>query len=279
MKVSIMSKKQNLTVTVSEKYRIPLKPERESGLWVDRIGSGVNFKNTSPGLRILGLYAAVGITEGEGKLYTPETGEIGVEENDVMLIFPESKHYYFPDYSWDSRWVVWYGREADRLIDMGYFSPKKPIIKNGFSIINDAHNRLTGLMDKETSGAILERKVILFDMLLALHKHSEVTSSPNADTVKKAVDYIDANIAKDLSLEEVSSHCGFSVPHFRRIFNAETGVSPKEFIISRKINRAKEYLFARIPIKEAADMLGFRDESYFRKVFKKVTGITPGKFL
>jgi len=57
------------------------------------------------------------------------------------------------------------------------------------------------------------------------------------------------------------------------------GNTPKEFIISRKISKAKEFLFARIPIKEAADMLGFRDESYFRKVFKKVTGITPGQFV
>jgi AraC-like DNA-binding protein len=274
-----MSKKQVLTVTVSEKYRIPLKPERASGLWVDRIGAGVDFKSTSKGLRILGLFAVVGITEGEGKFYSPETGEIKVEENDVMLLFPETEHFYHPDYSWDTRWVVWNGPEAEKLIAMGYFSPKHPIIKNAYSTINDAHSRLTGLMDKETSGAVLERKVVLYDMLLELHKHSEITTSRNANTVKKAIDYIDANIAKDLSLEEVSSHCGFSVPHFRRIFNSETGVSPKEFIISRKISKAKEYLFARIPIKEAAGMLGFRDESYFRKVFKKVTGITPGKFI
>ena len=74
-------------------YRIPVKPERESGLWVDRIGSGINFKNTSPGLRILGLFAAVGITQGEGTFYTPESGKVRVEENDVMLIFPQTKHF------------------------------------------------------------------------------------------------------------------------------------------------------------------------------------------
>jgi epoxyqueuosine reductase len=273
-----MSKSQNLSVTVSERYRIPLKPERESGLWVDRIGSGVNFKNTSPGLRILSLYAAVGISEGKGTFYTPETGEIRVEENDVMLLFPGSRHYYIPDYYWDSRWVVWDGAEAEKLVEMGYFTPEKPIIKNAYSTIKEAHTKLSVLMDKETPGAVLERKVILFDMLLALHKHSEIDSTQNAVTVKKAVDYIDANLAKDLTLEEVSKHCGYSIPHFRRIFNAETGVSPKEFIISRKITKAKEYLDSRIPIKEAASMLGFNNESYFRKVFKKVTGITPGRF-
>lgn len=273
-----MKKNKNPAVTVSERYRIPLKPERESGLWIDRIGAGVNFKNTSPGLRILGLYAAVGIREGEGTFYSFETGEVRVEENDVMLLFPETEHYYHPDFSWDSKWVVWNGSEADKLIEMGYFSPEKPIIKNAFSTINGAHSRLSGLMDKETLGAVLERKVILFDMLFGLHKHSKTALSPNAETVKKAVDYIDANIAKDLSLKDISSQCGFSIPHFRRIFNSETGVSPKEFIIARKITKAKEYLYSRIPIKEAADMLGFRNESYFRKVFKKVTGITPGKF-
>lgn len=272
------NKKQNLTVTVSERYRIPLQPERDSGLWVDRIGSGVDFKNTCRGLRILGLYAAIGIKEGSGKFYSPATGEIDIEENDVILLFPTLEHYYHPDYSWDTCWVVWNGQEADKLIEMKYFSPGKPVIKNSYPVIGDVLSRLEGLINKETPGAILERKVTLFDMLLELHKRSTTNDSSNATTVKKAIDFIDANLAKDLSLETIASHCNYSVPHFRRLFIAETGVSPKEFLITRKISKAKEYLSSRIPVKETAEMLGFNDESYFRKVFKNVAGITPGKF-
>ena len=276
--MSKTTKKQNLAVTVSERYRIPLKPEIDSGLWIDRIGDGIDFKNTSPGLRILGLFAAVGVKKGTGKFYSPETGKVDIEENDVILLFPETEHYYHPDYSWESKWVVWNGSEAEKLIAMKYFSSKKPVIKNAFSVINDAHAKLDVLMNKETPGAILERKVSLFDMLLELHKRSETGTSSNANTVKTAIDYIDTNLAKDLSLEEIATYCGFSVPHFRRIFKAETGVAPKEFIITRKIAKAKEYIFARIPVKETSEMLGFNDEFYFRKVFKKVTGLTPGKF-
>jgi AraC-like DNA-binding protein len=272
-------KKQNLAVTVSEKYRIPLKPELSSGLWIDRIGSGINFKNTSNMvLRVLGLYAVVGVKEGEGKFYSPETGEINISENDAILLFPQTKHYYHPDYSWETKWIVWAGEEAERLIQMKYFSPSAPVIKNGYSAISHAYTQFETLIKEETPTAILERKVTLFNMLLKLHKNSHGIDSQNKTAVKKAINYIDTNITHDLTLEEVALQSGYSIPHFRRIFNTETGVSPKEFIISRKISKAKEYLFSRIPIKEAAEMLGFNDEFYFRKVFKKVTGVTPGKF-
>lgn len=277
VKVKINSPK--LAVTVSERYRIPLAPEIETGLWVDRIGSGVNFKNTSQlSLRHLGLYAAVGAKEGSGKFYSPQTGEINIKENDVMLLFPDVGHYYYPDYSWDTTWVVWNGIEAEKLVAMKYFSPVNPIIKNGFSSINNAHNLLEPLLKEETPTAVLQRKVILLNMLLELHKCSNPGISNYAKTTRMAINFIDANIAKDITLEEIANHCNFSVPHFRRIFNAETGVSPKEFLISRKISKAKEYLSSRVPVKETSEMLGFTDESYFRKVFKKITGITPGKF-
>lgn len=271
-------KKQNLTVSVSEQYRIPLKPEIASGLWVDRIGSGIDFKKTRNNLRILGLFAAIGVENGSGKFYSPDTGKINIEGNDVILLFPETEHYYHPDYSWETKWVVWNGEEAEKLIKMKYFSPKKPVIKNAYSTISTTHAKLETLIDKETPGGILERKLTILNMLLELHKRSNTLTSSNANTVKIAIDYINANLAKDISLEEVARHSGFSIPHFRRIFNAKTGVSPKEFITSRKISKAKEYLFSRIPVKAVAEMVGFNDEFYFRKVFKKVTGITPGKF-
>lgn len=57
------------------------------------------------------------------------------------------------------------------------------------------------------------------------------------------------------------------------------GGSPKEFIISRKISKAKEYISAQVPVKEVAYLLGFNNEFYFRRVFKKIVGITPREFL
>lgn len=269
----------NLTVTVSEKYRIPLKREICSGLWIDRIGSGVNFKNTSvESLRILGLYASVGVKSGKGKFYSRETGEIDIEENDIILLFPETEHCYHPDYSWETEWIVWNGDEAEKLVSMGYFSPKSPIIKNAYPALNHAHAQLERLMKLESATAVMERKVILLNMLLELHKRSINPDSSNINAVKKAIEFIDINITKDFAVRNVAEHCGLSETHFRRIFKEEAGVSPKEFIISRKITKAKEYIFSRIPVKETASMLGFRDEFYFRRVFKKVTGITPGKF-
>ena len=275
MYYSTMNIKQ---ITISEKYRIPFKPEVDSGLWIDRIGSGTDGKmRSTDNLRILGLFAAVGIKKGHGTFYSEETGEINIGENDVILLFPNIKHRYSPNDSWESKWIVWNGEEAIKLADMTYFSPLIPVIKNGYPAISHAYTRLEPLMNKENPTAIMERKVTLLNMLLELNKCSTTYNSYNAKTVKKAIDYIDMNLAFNFSLLDIAKHCGFSETHFRRIFKAETGVSPKEFIISRKISKAKEYLFANIPVKKIAFILGFKNEFYFRKVFKKVTGIPPGK--
>lgn len=265
-------------VTISERYRIPLKSEISSGLWVDRIGHGIDTREKHMRCRILGLYAAVGIKEGNGEFYSETTGLVNVGENDVILLFPDEKHYYNPDMKWETYWIVWNGRDADKLIEMKYFLPSTPIIKNGYSVILKTYNDLEKLMNKEDLQSVMVRKVLLLNMLLELYKYSFAVETANAFVVKKAVDFIDNNVANDLSIRQVACHCGFSETHFRRIFKEETGISPRKFIINRKILKAKELLFARIPAKEVADILGFKNEFYFRTVFKKVTGITPGKF-
>ncbi len=55
-------------------------------------------------------------------------------------------------------------------------------------------------------------------------------------------------------------------------------IRPKEFILTAKMARAKELLASRIPVKDVASQLGFREEFYFRRIFRRTTGHTPGSY-
>lgn len=96
----------------------------------------------------------------------------------------------------------------------------------------------------------------------------------------RAVDYIRKNIDKNLSIDEVASVAYMSRQTFFRHFKNELGITPNDFILKEKIDRAKLLLkrdFGR-SVTDIAYSLSFSSASHFIGIFKKITGITPKKY-
>ncbi len=93
------------------------------------------------------------------------------------------------------------------------------------------------------------------------------------------IGYIKSNLNEKISIESLSSKACMSKATFYRLFKRELGVSPNDFILTEKMNRAKEML-KRPGSKVAAISyeLGFSDSNYFIRAFKKMEGMTPGAF-
>ena len=99
-------------------------------------------------------------------------------------------------------------------------------------------------------------------------------------SIKVAVDTIRNNIHDELRVGDLAVACGMSESTFRREFHRYAGVSPKQYILDRKINKAKQMLRSGYyPIKEICMILGFYDDAYFSKLFKKSTGLTPMQYV
>jgi two-component system response regulator YesN len=63
-----------------------------------------------------------------------------------------------------------------------------------------------------------------------------------------------------------------------RTFKQETGSTVMDYIITRRVDKAKELLHdPAMSIKRAAESVGYSDLTYFHRVFKKITGMTPGQ--
>lgn len=90
--------------------------------------------------------------------------------------------------------------------------------------------------------------------------------------------YIRENLTERISVDELSKKANMSKPSFFRLFKHEIGISPVEYIIRERINRAKQYLSASKSVKEACFASGFNDLNYFIRIFKKHEGITPGGY-
>ncbi len=105
------------------------------------------------------------------------------------------------------------------------------------------------------------------------------TSENAPSNIQGAIDTIRNNIHDELRISDLAAACGMSESTFRREFHRYAGVSPKQYILDRKINKAKQMLRSGYyPIKEICLILGFYDDAYFSKLFKKATGMTPMQY-
>ena len=98
--------------------------------------------------------------------------------------------------------------------------------------------------------------------------------------VKTIIDYIMANLNARPTLEQMSALVQVSPFHFARQFKASTGLSPHQFLITRRVERAQQILSERrdLSLAEVAITVGFSDQSQFSFHFRRIVGITPGQF-
>lgn len=108
---------------------------------------------------------------------------------------------------------------------------------------------------------------------------SELISSKQLNIVSQIKLYMEDNMHKDISLNDISSRFYISPQHLIRLFKAVTGSAPKQYISLRKIEKAKELLCSTgQKIEQISDSLGYSNIHYFYRMFKKATNQTPLEF-
>lgn len=264
----------------SERFRTPLSVEKKIGLWVDRLGEAEDVPVPFKRPRLLGLYGVVAVESGGGSFYSRSTGELKLSAGDAVILFPDEPHLYEPEVRWKTRWIVWSGPESALLENLGFIDRSNACVRNCAGIAVLAYERLTALMDKEDMASILKRKNIILEMMhdLFLASRAEYSYGQTADRMKRVMEQMQDFENSALSVADFAASCGLSETHFRRLFKNHTGRSPKDFMISVRISKAKEMLAGGYSIKDTAEHLGYGDIFYFMRQFKETTGQTPGNF-
>jgi AraC family transcriptional regulator len=97
--------------------------------------------------------------------------------------------------------------------------------------------------------------------------------------LQQAFDYINAKLCENVSLTEIATELDMSQYYFCRLFKKSTGISPHQYLIQQRVERAKQLL--RQPENKIADVAmdcGFANPSHFAKHFRKYTGVSPKQF-
>lgn len=97
--------------------------------------------------------------------------------------------------------------------------------------------------------------------------------------MKRLEEYLAANIEQRISLDEMAAAAGLSKMHFAAQFRAATGFRPHEYLLFRRIERAKAIMTAtNMPLVEVAFSVGFNAQAHFSTVFKRFTGKAPAQW-
>jgi AraC-like DNA-binding protein len=230
--------------------------------------------------RVVNEYQLVYVTQGRG-CFASEDSSWTVLPGSVLAVFPGLRHSYRPDpeTGWEEHWVGFKGPAADALRDSGFHSPANPFFQVGVhESILSVFSEIFSVVEAQEpyfqfrAGALV---LVLLSEVLGRARKAEQHCESEA-LVEKAKYLMTENIDGAMNVDEVGERLGVSQTRFYESFKAYTGMTPYQYFIQLKIHRAKEILSSGgTSVKEVAFRLGFDDQYYFSRLFKKKTGVAP----
>jgi len=97
--------------------------------------------------------------------------------------------------------------------------------------------------------------------------------------LRQVSEYVEANLSRDVSLEQLARIARMSPYHFSRLFRQSTGCSPHQYVINRRMERARELLIGSSrSLADISREVGYESQSHFTAVFRRTIGLTPKVF-
>ncbi|WP_134699229.1 AraC family transcriptional regulator [Ammoniphilus sp. YIM 78166] len=128
----------------------------------------------------------------------------------------------------------------------------------------------------------MKRKIFFQELLLLIMQDLRVQKM-EGDTnmmLDRTIDYMVNHYQEAVALENLANIAGLSLSHYSRQFKKYMGYTPMEYLTHLRVDRAKELLIlSDYRLKAVAESVGYQDEFYFSRVFKKIEGVSPTEFV
>jgi YesN/AraC family two-component response regulator len=206
----------------------------------------------------------------------------GEELSGVEKIIAEYFEEILDGFSFEERTVI-----HEILAPMiTYFYTKQRITYEQISEINSNRIDIDKTLDRLINHRIINKieteknEYELIHDFLAKKILENKPSVGISSKIKKALEYIENNFEKQISLQDISESVGFSREHFSRVFKVEMKENFIDYLNKRRIEETKKYIRKdpRIKVVEIYKQVGFTNQQHFTKIFKKVTGYTPNAY-
>lgn len=98
------------------------------------------------------------------------------------------------------------------------------------------------------------------------------------DALHAAKKYLERRLAENFVIEEMAYEVGYSVSHLIRSFHKRYGLPPHEYLLNLRVEYARRMIEQNVPIGTVAAAAGFADQSHLVRHFKRIVGVTPGRY-
>ncbi|WP_166481929.1 AraC family transcriptional regulator [Scytonema sp. UIC 10036] len=143
------------------------------------------------------------------------------------------------------------------------------------------------LISRSYGGVLYGESLALAFALYLLQQHSvcpKSFSQPRGKLsslqLREIIEYIHANLSEELSLTHLAELLNLSVFHFARLFKNSLGLSPHQYVLQNRVERAKKLITVCVDtnLTDIALQVGFYDQTHFGKAFKRTVGVSPKVF-
>jgi AraC-like DNA-binding protein len=190
----------------------------------------------------------------------------------LHVIPPDTPHIQYNQGHAETTYVVFEFNSADfdsslRCIDVGHDRMIRQWMADLYDLFHD--------MDSESCDGLL------YSLLrrIARLEQSRLGHKLKHPALANALRYIRKNFTREISVTEVASQAAVSTSHLKTLFYQGVGISPRNYILKRRMAYARQLLLnPYIAISAIASMCGIANPNYFSRLFKKYHGCTPGEF-
>ena len=214
-----------------------------------------------------------------GKTYNLKSG-------DMFLIKPSQVVHYIADENdpWEYYWVGFNGTYAQKVVsnlpfkdNMPVYSPKdyEACKEYLYQIYANSGNTMS-----HSTAMIGYMYLFLAKLIEESSLLSPAPSVTQSSYVIEAIKYIQFNYSNDISVDDIASAVGISRSHLYRVFVSNLDQSPIDYLTEYRINEACNLIKnTNLSISQIAVSVGFFDQFYFSRVFKKIKNVPPSKYL
>ena len=207
---------------------------------------------------------------------------------DNLLLFPPEQVTYSPDKNepWEYMWIEFTGSKANELLNKAGLSAQNPVFKpknpeKFFELFADLlENCIADELRNNYQYACAASLMQMFFLIITQQSESTMTENGEKTSINSIIQYIYANYSDpELSLKKISDKFFFSPPYLSRIFKKAMNISPSQYIIQLRINKAKRMLQNnQFKIANIAYSCGYSSPYYFSLEFKRIVGLSPSKY-
>jgi len=185
------------------------------------------------------------------------------------------------DEPYETYWIAFKGPYAKRFISLCGYDMSNHLLD--FDEAEECAEIIRRtLFDIHPQNAIEESAMLqkAFYEIIAVHlKSVKYTSSPFDELLKSVTLYLESNFDKKILISEMSEKMGYTRNHISRLFKKQYGISPCEYVLNLRIEKAKKLLEDnKFSIDQISTAVGYDDASYFSKIFLRKTKMTPSQY-